>query len=57
MATFGFNKIKTSRQYLFSTAFIITSPTGYTTTPIPSGWAPDLVQTENRLIFAVLFRL
>lgn len=35
----------------------VTSPTGYTTTPIPSGWAPDLVQTENRLIFAVLFRL
>lgn len=35
----------------------VTSPTGYTTTPIPSGWAPDLVRSENRLIMAVLFRL
>ncbi|MGN6567345.1 MAG: outer membrane beta-barrel protein, partial [Flavipsychrobacter sp.] len=24
----------------------VTSPTGYTTTPIPPGWAPDLVNTE-----------
>jgi len=35
----------------------VTSPTGYTTTPIPAGWAPDLVKTEDRLIFALLFRL
>lgn len=35
----------------------VTSPTGYTTTPIPAGWAPDLVNTEDRLIFALLFRL
>lgn len=35
----------------------VTSPTGYTTTPIPSGWQPDLVTSENRIIFAALFRL
>lgn len=35
----------------------VTSPTGYTTTPIPSWWAPDLVKDESRLIFAVLFRI
>ncbi len=35
----------------------VTSPTGYTTTSIPAGWAPDLVKTEDRVIFAVLFRL
>lgn len=35
----------------------VTSPTGYTTTPIPAGWAPDLVKAEDRVIFAVLFRL
>ena len=35
----------------------VTSPTGYTYTSLPSGWAPDLVKTETRLIFAVLFRL
>jgi len=35
----------------------VTSPTGYTYTPLPSGWAPDLVKMENRIIFAVLFRL
>ena len=35
----------------------VTSPTGYTTTALTSGWAPDLVTMENRLIFAVLFRL
>jgi hypothetical protein len=35
----------------------VTSPTGYTTTALPSGWAPDLVKSEDRLIFAVLFRL
>ncbi|MDR3679231.1 MAG: outer membrane beta-barrel protein [Flavipsychrobacter sp.] len=36
----------------------VTSPSGYTYTPIPtSGWAPDLVKSENRVIFAALFRL
>jgi len=35
----------------------VTSPTGYTTTPLPVGWAPDLVKTENRIIIAILFRI
>jgi len=35
----------------------VTSPTGYTTTPLPSDWQPDLVKMENRIIFAVLFRI
>ena len=35
----------------------VTSPSGYTTTPIPSGWAPDLVKSEDRIIAAILFRL
>lgn len=35
----------------------VTSPTGYTTTPLPPTWTPDLVKSENRIIFAVLFRL
>jgi len=35
----------------------VTSPTGYTTTPIPAGWEPDLVRSEDRVLFAVLFRL
>jgi hypothetical protein len=35
----------------------VTSPTGYTTTPLPPSWVPDLVLSENRLIFVVLFRL
>lgn len=35
----------------------VTSPTGYTTTNLPTDWRPDLVRSENRLIFAVLFRL
>ena len=35
----------------------VTSPSGYTYTPLPSGWAPDLVKMENRVIVAVLFRL
>ncbi|MFI5149225.1 MAG: outer membrane beta-barrel protein [Bacteroidia bacterium] len=35
----------------------VTSPTGYTTTPLPSNWAPDLEKAENRIIFAMLFRL
>ena len=35
----------------------VTSPTGYTTTPIPAGWTPDLVRSENRVIVAILFRI
>ncbi len=35
----------------------VTSPTGYTTTPLPLNWAPDLEKSENRIIFAMLFRL
>jgi len=35
----------------------VTSPSGYTTTPIPSGWTPDLVRSENRVIVAILFRI
>ena len=36
----------------------VTSPTGYTTTPIPpTGWAPDLAKSENRVVAAFLFRL
>ncbi len=35
----------------------VTSPTGYTTTALPLGWAPDLVKMENRVILAILFRL
>jgi hypothetical protein len=35
----------------------VTSPTGYTTTTLPSDWKPDLVKMENRIIFAILFRI
>jgi hypothetical protein len=36
----------------------VTSPSGYTTTPVPSsGWTPDLVKSESRVIAAILFRL
>jgi hypothetical protein len=36
----------------------VTSPTGYTTTPVAgTGWVPDLVKTEDRVILAILFRL
>lgn len=35
----------------------VTSPTGYTTTALPIDWKPDLVKSENRIIFAVLFRI
>jgi hypothetical protein len=34
----------------------VTSPDGYITTPIPSGWRPDLVKGDTRVIFAVLVR-
>lgn len=35
----------------------VTSPTGYVITQPPADWKPDLVKTENRIIFAVLFRM
>lgn len=35
----------------------VTSPDGYTTTPLTTGWQPDLVRMENRVIFAMLFRI
>jgi len=35
----------------------VTSPNGYTTTPLPPDWRPDLRQTEDRIVFALLFRL
>ena len=35
----------------------VTSPTGYTVTPLPADWRPDLVKMENRIIFALLFRI
>jgi len=35
----------------------VTSPTGYTTTPLPADWRPDLVKSESRIILAILFRI
>lgn len=35
----------------------VTSPSGYTTTALTPSWTPDLVKSESRIIFAVLFRL
>jgi len=35
----------------------VTSQTGYSTTPLDPSWRPDLVKSENRIIFALLFRL
>lgn len=35
----------------------VTSPTGYTTTALPTTWKPDLVTSEDRIVFALLFRL
>lgn len=35
----------------------VTSPNGYTTTPLPPDWRPDLVKSEDRIIGALLFRL
>jgi hypothetical protein len=35
----------------------VTSPNGYTTTPLPPDWRPDLRKTEDRIVFALLFRL
>ena len=41
----------------FAGAGGVTSPTGYTYTPLPPDWRPDLVKTEDRIILAFLFRL
>jgi Putative beta-barrel porin-2, OmpL-like. bbp2 len=35
----------------------VTSPTGYTYPPLPLDWRPDLVNSEDRIILAFLFRL
>jgi len=35
----------------------VTSQTGYSTTPLAPDWRPDLVKAENRIIFAMLFRI
>jgi hypothetical protein len=32
----------------------VTSPDGYTTTAIPTGWRPDLTKVDNRIILALL---
>jgi hypothetical protein len=34
----------------------VTSPDGYIQTTIPTGWRPDLVKADNRIIFAMLVR-
>ena len=35
----------------------VTSPSGYTTTPLPPNLVPYLVKSESRIIFAMLFRI
>jgi hypothetical protein len=35
----------------------VTSQTGYSTTAPDPNWRPDLIRWEDRVIFAVLFRL
>ena len=34
----------------------VTSPDGYITTAVPTGWRPDLVKADNRIIAALLVR-
>jgi opacity protein-like surface antigen len=34
----------------------VTSPDGYITTTVPTGWRPDLVKADDRIIFAALVR-
>jgi hypothetical protein len=34
----------------------VTSPDGYITTPVPPGWRPDLVKSDDRVILALLLR-
>jgi hypothetical protein len=35
----------------------VTSPSGFQWTSLPPDWRPDLVKTENRILFAALFRI
>jgi hypothetical protein len=35
----------------------VTSPTGYTTTPLDANWRPDLVKSESKVIAELLFRI
>jgi hypothetical protein len=35
----------------------VTSPNGFTNTPLTPDWSPDLVKAESRIIFALLFRM
>jgi len=35
----------------------VTSQTGYSTSVLDPNWRPDLVKSENRIIFALLFRI
>ena len=41
----------------FAGAGGVTSQTGYSTSTLDPNWRPDLVKFEDRVIFAVLFRL
>ena len=41
----------------FAGAGGVTSQTGFSTAVLDPNWRPDLVKTENRVIFALLFRL
>jgi hypothetical protein len=34
----------------------VTSPDGYSTTKVPTGWRPDLVKSDSRIIAAMLLR-
>ena len=34
----------------------VTSPDGYITTAVPTGWRPDLVKSDSRIIAAMLLR-
>jgi hypothetical protein len=34
----------------------VTSPDGYSTTTVPTGWRPDLVKSDSRIIVAMLLR-
>jgi hypothetical protein len=34
----------------------VTSPDGYITTGVPSGWRPDLVKSDDRAVFSALVR-
>jgi hypothetical protein len=34
----------------------VTSPDGYTTTAVPTGWRPDLARSDSRIIAALLLR-